>query len=241
MKIFIINLKRSPDRKTKMITQLEKLSNSKYEKFFFEAIDAKENQHLSFMQHFSYFTKYIKGRHLTDGEFACYTSHYCLWKKCIELNEPIIILEDDVGILTHFDEVTDKIINSGYHYVKLASTFNKKQFEIEPNFFSTNIESCGALGYYLTPVAAKLLLEKSKKFYKPVDDFMDSFWIHKVRTIIYNPNAIYHNDNDTTTISDRKIKIPIRLKIIRELGRGLLYVRKYFYLMINWRNEKNII
>ena len=32
---------------------------------------------------------------LTEGTFGCFFSHFYLWKKCIELDEPIIILEHD--------------------------------------------------------------------------------------------------------------------------------------------------
>jgi hypothetical protein len=35
-------------------------------------------------------------RRLTQGEIGCVLSHLELWKKCVELNEPILILEDDV-------------------------------------------------------------------------------------------------------------------------------------------------
>lgn len=32
------------------------------------------------------------------GELGCYASHYLMWQKCVEINEPIIILEDDIKI-----------------------------------------------------------------------------------------------------------------------------------------------
>ena len=35
-------------------------------------------------------------RRLTQGEIGCVLSHLKLWKKCVELNESILILEDDV-------------------------------------------------------------------------------------------------------------------------------------------------
>jgi GR25 family glycosyltransferase involved in LPS biosynthesis len=44
------------------------------------------------------------------GEMGCFDSHYRLWEKCVELNEPIMIFEDDVKftrayIPVEFDEV----------------------------------------------------------------------------------------------------------------------------------------
>ena len=41
--------------------------------------------------------------HNMDVQSGCFLSHYSLWKKCIELKEPIIILEHDV-------EFNDKVI-----------------------------------------------------------------------------------------------------------------------------------
>ena len=35
-------------------------------------------------------------RRFTKGEVGCVLSHFKLWKKCIELEEPVLILEDDV-------------------------------------------------------------------------------------------------------------------------------------------------
>ncbi|CCF80089.1 putative lipopolysaccharide biosynthesis protein [Helicobacter bizzozeronii CCUG 35545] len=39
---------------------------------------------------------------MSMGELGCYASHYSLWQKCIQLHEPIAILEDDVHLKPHF-------------------------------------------------------------------------------------------------------------------------------------------
>ena len=41
--------------------------------------------------------------HNLDAVAGCFMSHYKLWKKCVELKEPIIILEHDVEFQTHLD------------------------------------------------------------------------------------------------------------------------------------------
>ena len=40
---------------------------------------------------------------LTKGEVGCFLSHWHLWNKCIEKNEPIIVLEDDAILTDKFD------------------------------------------------------------------------------------------------------------------------------------------
>ena len=59
MKIFIINLKRSSDRKEKLQRHIDALfaadeSLRKHLKFgFFEAVDAQKGEHLAFSEHFN--------------------------------------------------------------------------------------------------------------------------------------------------------------------------------------------
>ncbi|EIZ9324066.1 glycosyltransferase family 25 protein [Campylobacter upsaliensis] len=107
MKIFIINLKRSLERKKLMQKQIERFfenyPNLKDEiNFeFFEAIDAKIKENME--KFASYFPKFRSltfcgrggGCGILDTELACFASHLSLWQKCVELNEAILILEDD--------------------------------------------------------------------------------------------------------------------------------------------------
>lgn len=112
MKVFIINLERSKNRKEHMRNEINKLFaynpelKEKLEFIFFKAVDAKNNDHLEFKEHFPWWASWVMGRELSDGEKACFASHHKLWQECIKLDEPIIILEDDV-------EFSDEFLNSG--------------------------------------------------------------------------------------------------------------------------------
>ncbi|MCL2040138.1 MAG: glycosyltransferase family 25 protein [Bacteroidetes bacterium] len=224
MKIYIVNLKRSTDRKDAIINEVAKLNNS-FEFYLFNAIDAKENEHIPFKEkHFSNLAKYFRGKDLTDGEFACFASHYCLWQECIKLDEPIIILEDDITIQPHFEDGIKNIMESNYNFVKLVSTFINNENKIKHNsylsehFILSKKVVCGTQGYYLTPFAANNFIKHSRKWYKPVDDYMESFWINNIPTITYHPPLIADNPNYNTTIERKKNKIPFRYKITRELS-----------------------
>lgn len=113
MKVFIINLERSKDRKEYMQKQISILFEKnptlkeKLEFIFFKAVDAKNKEHLEFQRHFPCWASWVFGRELSDGEKACYASHFKLWQECIRLNEAIMILEDDVEFSEEF------IINGG--------------------------------------------------------------------------------------------------------------------------------
>jgi len=232
MKIFIINLERATERKNIMLSQIENLNTKEYEFIFFEAIDAKKNQHLEFKnERQSFLTKIIGGRNLVDGEIACFASHFLLWQKCVELNEPIVVLEDDIEFLPEFENRLKNIREAGFEYVRLICTFDKQFKEIKENFYTSYLGISGAQGYYLTPPAARKFINKSKKFYKPVDDYMDSFWINDVPTIVYIPFLIKGNDTvETSTILNRGKKPNIFFKATREIAKGFLEIRKFFYI-----------
>jgi len=247
MKIYIINLKRCEDRLIAMYNERLKL-NSNFEFYVFDAIDALNNEHIEYKdKYYSKFTKYILGKDLTDGEIACFASHYCLWMKCVDLNEPIIVLEDDIIIQPHFEEGINNILDTNYRFVKLSSintdSPNKQKTNrlINKNFILSLNGLDGTQGYYITPKVALIFYRNAKKWYKPVDNYIESFWIHNIPTITYNPRLIIDHPNYTnTTITQRKIKVPFRLKITREISKAILDVRKKLYIFFN-NYEKNFI
>jgi glycosyl transferase family 25 len=216
-----------------MINEVFKLNNT-FDVHFFNAIDCQENEHIPFKtKYFSKLTKYFRAKDLTAGELACYASHYCMWLECIKLNEPIIVLEDDIIIENHFAEGIKNIISSNYSFVKLSSIniYSKDRAKtnhyINKNFILSHKRVDGAQGYYITPFAANAFIKHSRKWYKPVDDYMESFWIHNIPIITYHPRLIEDHPNwKTTTIEHRKIKVPFRYKITRELSQLFRDIRR---------------
>jgi GR25 family glycosyltransferase involved in LPS biosynthesis len=53
------------------------------------------------------------------GTWGCFFSHWHLWNKCVELNEPIIILEHDAVIQSVWDpiEISDALIKLHQDYL----------------------------------------------------------------------------------------------------------------------------
>jgi glycosyl transferase family 25 len=45
----------------------------------------------------------------TPGVKGCFYSHYRLWQKCVELNEPIIIWEDDIVLTRPYTQSIGKM------------------------------------------------------------------------------------------------------------------------------------
>lgn len=117
---------------------------------------------------------------IRPGVVGCFYSHYRLWQKCIELNEPILIFEDDVLFEREFIPVE-------WEEVLLLCT-GKEAHEHEfysPKLYAPTGEPCavdlpntsmpGAVGYGLTPAGAAKLVEYYKKEYLPADVALNQF------------------------------------------------------------------
>jgi hypothetical protein len=85
------------------------------------------------------------------GVQGCFLSHWALWKKCVDLNEPIIILEHDAIIQGEWQplELNDSIIKL-HRYYKYK---NPKYDE------DTGLWSASGHAYCLTPAHATTLIK----------------------------------------------------------------------------------
>ena len=107
---------------------------------------------------------------------ACFLSHHDLWRKCRDLNEPIIILEHDAVMVTELPSKDHMnkydIYNLGKPSYGRFNTITSKDRPYEGKLFSTSGYLKGAHAYYVTPMGAKKLLDKAKHDAKPVDLFI---------------------------------------------------------------------
>ena len=85
------------------------------------------------------------------GTQGCFLSHYMLWKRCAELDQPIIVLEDDAEVLGPIPEiVTDK---------DLIKLHDPRQMHEHKKLGSW---APGAFAYWLTPQGAKKIIDWAK-------------------------------------------------------------------------------
>jgi hypothetical protein len=85
------------------------------------------------------------------GVQGCFLSHWSLWKKCLELNEPIIVLEHDAVIQGPWQtlQLTDSI-------VKLHRYYKQKNPKYDDD---TGLWSASGHAYCLSPKHANILIE----------------------------------------------------------------------------------
>ena len=229
-KIVIISLDKSGERVKQISKALDNLSLT-FD--IFDAVDGRDNK-----KHYL-FTKYnhrkrllIKGKPLRGPQLGCYSSHYLLWEKCVSLNEPIIVLEDDAVIipdqfLNFYNNIQN--VKSDYQCIRLFYNQTKKsKFLVVENFDAFEIIKflkgpMYTVGYYLTPAGAEKFLENSGEWILPVDIYMDRFWQNKVECYGVTPVCVAHGGgvfgSDIGKISpeEEKVKRNFFTKIRREI------------------------
>ncbi len=142
--VYIISLKESQRR-----LDTEKLVLESNEKFkgrcafqIFDAISPKHEDFEKFIQELYDAQSMLKSDwfhsdwccgELLPQEFGCYLSHYLLWKECVKLNQPVVILEDDVVLESHFMQALEDCMKSPFDFVKLFGWYW--------NFHKTNLRT----------------------------------------------------------------------------------------------------
>lgn len=110
----------------------------------------------------------------TPGVKGCFYSHYRLWEKCVELNEPIIIWEDDIVLTRPYmpTDWTDVLILALGHPSKTEKYrhyLESPEGDPRPEpYFQSSMPGC--CGYALKPHAAKKLINTYKNTFLPADN-----------------------------------------------------------------------
>lgn len=249
--IFIINLVKSTARKQFMVEQFEKL-NSNLESpityHFFNAINGKENPN------FPLFKKYNKSKHfqrkgslLTLSQLGCWASHYLLWKKCVELNKPIIILEDDAILKDNFLEVYNFLSSPQntfeFFWLSIPSPSKRKRnqkYKVICNIENTenNIAQfyyswANATGYFLTPEAAKKLLIHCQEWTYEVDTQMERYWETKIPYLSIIPFCVEPDLSMESNIAMNTDNKTLKVKILREFYSSKDKVMKLIIDLLN--------
>lgn len=119
----------------------------------------------------------LKHRAEQPGIQGCFLSHYLLWEKCLELNEPIIILEHDavfirplpdniLDLFTHHCILDDSLYCEGYEDTLSDETVDVKLFLKRKNSKPTWSKMqyvCGSHAHIVKPLGAQTLINNVKK------------------------------------------------------------------------------
>ena len=127
------------------------------------------------------FTDEFRDAQQSAGVMGCFDSHFRLWQKCVELDEPIMIFEDDVLFTRKFIPIEWKDI--------LITVFGNPQKSFKYYHYLENPEGVpaampyyqssmpGTPGYAITPDAAKKLIEEYSNTFLPSDNSINQFLV----------------------------------------------------------------
>ncbi|XP_059494278.1 procollagen galactosyltransferase 1 isoform X2 [Stegostoma tigrinum] len=182
--VFLINLKRRPDRRKRM---LQALYEQEIDCKIMDAVDGSAlNSSIIKSMGINMLPGYydpFSGRTLTKGEVGCFLSHYSIWKEVVDRNlSKAVVFEDDVRFEVYFKrklvrllrEVEDVGLNWDLIYLG-RKRVNPKQEEASANVQNLVVAgySYWTLAYAISWQGAKKLIDSDPlKKILPVDEFL---------------------------------------------------------------------
>ncbi len=163
---------------------------------------------------------------MSVGEVGCFLAHRAAWRAVRDEPGKCLVLEDDAVVAGLTPALLEQLGETPYPLVRLAGVFEKKHKFIGQSAIAKYWgDPSGAAAYVLGPREAARLLQKSERFYMPVDDFMEARYLHGLHTYALLPYPVKQAGTDTQ-IGDRArpplrwsarfrlmlVRIPIDLK-----------------------------
>ena len=229
----IIHLKRSLERKPQ-VRKLKK--NLAYRTTVIDAIDGSKSDN-SFSK--SYKQRLIRPHYpfsLRSAEVACFQSHRKCWQEILDRDlEAALIIEDDVDIINR--EFT-AAVELAMKEIKMGDLI---RFPIKPrekprntgvkrdNFsiFEPTLVGLGTQAQIVTYEAARRLLEKTERFDRPIDVYLQLRWKHGVRILTLWPNGVREQSSSlggSLIGQERNNSDKLRRELLRPLYRAIIYI-----------------
>ena len=239
MKIIVISLKDATERRQHIGAQLDSLGLSHE---FFDACRGDDGHEPFFASYAPSIYMLHSRRAALPGEIGCFASHLSLWKRCVEINEPIVILEDDSSLnpsMPNAVNTAEKIIDT-CGYIRLEANKQSRQLfkfsryqEIGSldNYqisYLSRIALCST-GYAISPAAARNLAESCTALLCPSDKYIQCVWHHKQPLYLLSPSPVLQQTGefDSHIKTDEKTK-QHALGIILFLKIALFKTTNYF-------------
>ncbi len=245
MKIIVVSLPDALKRRERINQQLNELGLE------FEFLDAVRGT-TAMCQEAEYQGRWrhkFWGTDLTPGEIGCYKSHRLACMRAIALNQPILVLEDDLLIKPELKDFLSKLDNEinalGFDILRISGLFPKPYYKIQDGgfqFVRYLKHPHGTQGYIITPSAAKKYVEYLTNIYIPIDDAMDNDFQHKLAIYGYLPYLVEHDWDIGSNIGQRgKIKVSVMVKCNKQLLRSWWSFKRGLFNLKNYLQDKYIL
>ena len=212
MKIFVISLPDAVERRERVARQLGELGLA------FEFFDAMRGEQVIAERYFEHCGEeewlLNTGHPMSLGEVGCFASHRSMWQKCIELDEPLMIMEDDFQLLPGFagavGKVAENISDCGFIRLQTETRARKQRVAVLGDYtlwrYTKVPHSC--MCNSMTPEVARNLVEQTRAIYEPVDVFIKKFWVHGQPIYGLTPYSVTESTLSQQTYILHREKVP---------------------------------
>ena len=232
----IIHLERALERKP----QVKKLKKTiALRTTVIDAIDGNKSD-INFSK--SYIPRLLRPHYpfsLRSAEVACFQSHRKCWQEILDRGlEAALIIEDDVDII---DGEFTAAVELAMKEIKMGDLI---RFPIKPrekpkirsvkqdniSIYEPTLVGLGTQVQIVTYEAARRLLERTKRFDRPIDTYLQLRWKHGVRILTLWPSGVReHSSNLGGSLigKERNNSDKLRRELLRPLYRAKinLYAR----------------
>jgi glycosyl transferase, family 25 len=211
VKILVISLKRSLDRRKQVEKEMQKIS---LPWSFLDAVDGSALVETP-VEYKPRKVELLQGYALTPNEIGCYLSHKEAWKYCVREKVPTLILEDDFVLSPNFEEVLKTILESDrdWNFLRLQGLYEVPYETLLEksgvSFVRNKGDAVGATAYLLKPNIARQLIKNSADIYEPVDHFLEHHQKHGLEFLAIRPYPI-DITRAKSTIADRSERSPVK-------------------------------
>lgn len=168
--------------------------------------DFKRRHHYNIVER-QYIGESDVGKLSRPGVVGCFYSHYALWDRCVQLNEPILIFEDDVKFYrtyhpVDFEGVLILSLGKSSFLTEPQKTYLENPTGVPSVRRWQNFSMPGASGYAIKPEAAMGLTKFYRPYWYPADNAINQFVCPiQIHTYIMGRNTLPEEGNISMTKS----------------------------------------
>lgn len=207
--IYVINLKRSPERRRTMAERLETLGLAHT---FVDAVDGRAKDYRDHPFYDRRTRLRWHGRDLLSTEIACLLSHRLVYQQALDDERPAaLLLEDDVVIAPDFPQTVRAVmeIPAAWDMIRFLddAKTQKRSRAIAPvygEYWLARLLSTpgGGHAYLFNRKAACRLLELSEKAWQPIDVLFGYTWRTGLETYAVIPAPVWQDKKLDSLIGD---------------------------------------
>lgn len=200
VEIVVISLRESSQRRIKSAEQLD---STKLSWSFFDAVDGRN---LPYPAEYDRQARLkYSGVDMVPGQIGCFLSHRECWKKCVQAQRLMLVLEDDFHFQQDLSEVIPIAMNTmaDWDILRLQGVSVKNKYKVIEDFGQNQLvkhyyDAFGTTAYFVKPEIAEILLGKSNRFHAHIDDFFSHDWIHRLNILSILPYPVKPSGDPTT-------------------------------------------